>query len=300
MWTPSTDQSPNHNGNKTSVSNKTPSVVSTTNGELIRLSKLISAYGKNMQMSRRSAEALVRDGLVTIAGNTVTDPSYQISIYEAMQGGGIVKVNGNRLLFPIGEGGLTSSMQYDFEQTTNKGTDLQVSTPFKTRVWIAHKLPGELVADFDPEGRPTLLERLKRGGVGKPSRKAFKSGQTSLHLKAVGRLDMLTEGLILVTNDGGYAREMELPVNRLHRTYRARVHGLVTLGKLDAMRKGLEIDGIRYKGMKVNLEMTRSGTRTKGGGTNSWLRITCCEGKNRQIRKVLDHLGCESLVYCYK
>ena len=103
---------------------------------------------------------------------------------------------------------------------------------------------------------------------------------------------MMTEGLVLLTNDGSYAREMELPQNALHRTYRVRVHGVLTPGKLRAVRRGVRIDGMLYKGMKVNLELNK-GDRIKGGNTNSWLRVSCVEGKNRQVRNVLDYVGCE-------
>lgn len=102
---------------------------------------------------------------------------------------------------------------------------------------------------------------------------------------------MTTEGLILVTNDGSYVREMTLPSNKIHRSYRVRVHGHITQRKLNAIRNGVNINGTYYKGMNVNLEMTKNLSRAKGGNTNSWLRITCTEGKNRMIRKVLDHLG---------
>ena len=90
----------------------------------------------------------------------------------------------------------------------------------RTRVWIAHKLAGELVAEHDPEGRPSLIERLERGGVGKRKKGNKGKNVQPIHLKPIGRLDMITEGLILVTNDGRYKRELELPSNSLHRTYR--------------------------------------------------------------------------------
>ena len=97
------------------------------------------------------------------------------------------------------------------------------------RVWAVHKLNGEVVSDNDPQGRPAMMARLAKGGVGKEingkQRRRF-------HLKPIGRLDMTTEGLILVTNDGEYAREMELPSNQLHRVYRCRVHGRLTSYKL--------------------------------------------------------------------
>lgn len=132
------------------------------------------------------------------------------------------------------------------------------------------------MADVDPQGRPSLIERLSKGGVGK-----------DLHLKAIGRLDMSTEGLILVTNDGEYKRQLELPSNKLHRIYRVRVHGRLSPYKLKAMRQGITIEKEHYRGMMVQIE------NKKTVGTNTWLKLTCVEGKNRQIRKVLNHLGCK-------
>eukprot|EP00622_Pseudochattonella_farcimen_P003981 FR739274.1.p1 GENE.FR739274.1~~FR739274.1.p1 ORF type:complete len:172 (+),score=8.12 FR739274.1:64-516(+) len=95
---------------------------------------------------------------------------------------------------------------------------------------------------------------------------------------------MNTEGLILMTNDGTLARELEHPSNRIERVYRARVHGAVHGWKLDKLRRGLTVGGVRYGAMKVTVE---PGAK----GTNSWLRITCTEGKNRQIRKTCKHVG---------
>lgn len=160
-----------------------------------------------------------------------------------------------------------------------------------TRIWLAHKLTGEVVADDDPYGRPSLMQRLRIGGVGKSNKKKSRRGDSGVHLKPVGRLDMMTEGLIVVTNDGRYAREMELPSNGLHRTYRARVHGRITSQKLKAIRSGCEVNNVKYRGMKVNIEAATGGMRRRERATNTWLRITCVEGKNRQIRKVLEHLG---------
>lgn len=125
------------------------------------------------------------------------------------------------------------------------------------KVWAVNKLAGELVSHHDPNGRPTLIERLQRGGG---SLTKFKHS-----LKPVGRLDMNTEGLILITNCGHFARQLELPSNALHRTYRARVHGKLTFRKLSALRRGVNIDGVRYKGMGVRIE-----GHVKKGGTNTW------------------------------
>jgi 23S rRNA pseudouridine2605 synthase len=229
-----------------SMSTTKPTPTTSDNDEPIRLSKLVAQSNKLM-LSRHEAERLIHGGLVTIAGAVVTTPGLLVtpSVVENS-----IKVHGKLL------------------QT-------QTSHEARPRVWIVHKVMGEVVADQDPQGRPSLLERLTRGGVGK-----------NLHLKAVGRLDMSTEGLILVTNDGGYKRQLELPSNQLHRTYRVRVHGRLTPYKLNAIRQGMTIEKLHYRGMIVQIESKKTTS------TNTWLKLTCVEGKNRQIRKVLNHLGC--------
>jgi 23S rRNA pseudouridine2605 synthase len=106
-------------------------------------------------------------------------------------------------------------------------------------------------------------------------------------MKAIGRLDMNTEGLLLLTNDGRYATDMENPKNQLHRTYRVRVHGMLDRYKLRAIRRGVKVKNVQYKAMRVELD----DSRREISGTNKWIRITCTEGQNRQIRNVLAHLG---------
>lgn len=120
-----------------------------------------------------------------------------------------------------------------------------------------------------------MLERLKRGGVGR------KHGD---HLKPAGRLDYETEGLILVTNDGKFARDLELPKNQIHRVYRARVHGTMTENKLMRIRNGC----YGFPAMKVEIERRHKSTRES---SNVWLQITATEGLNRQIRNVFLKLG---------
>jgi 23S rRNA pseudouridine2605 synthase len=198
-----------------------------------------------MVMSKRQAERCIRDGGVTVAGQQVMSPSFLLNWKDA-----------------------TCSVKVD-------GKLLQIQqSPRETRVWLVHKLPGEVVSERDPHGRPSLLERLHQS-------------IPSHHLKPVGRLDIMTEGLIIMTNNGALARDLELPKNKVHRTYRVRVHGKLTPYKLKAMRSGITIGNIRYNGMKVEIENTRK----KGTSTNTWLRITCTQGKNRQIRNVLAHLA---------
>eukprot|EP00554_Chaetoceros_debilis_P001474 CAMPEP_0194088608 /NCGR_PEP_ID=MMETSP0149-20130528/29919_1 /TAXON_ID=122233 /ORGANISM="Chaetoceros debilis, Strain MM31A-1" /LENGTH=414 /DNA_ID=CAMNT_0038772299 /DNA_START=208 /DNA_END=1452 /DNA_ORIENTATION=+ len=282
---------PAHTPQQTSTSS---SSLSSIPPKSIRLSRLIAIHGLNMQMSRKSADMLIKAEQVTVAGKVITDPTHRMTLYEAYSG---IKVAGRLVRFPNPRQSKNSGGDGDGSNESNSNTSMSTEhkksneqQAMRTRVWLAHKLSGELVTEHDPSGRPSLLERLSRGGVGKPKKKNKGSSTMQIHLNPVGRLDMITEGLILITNDGKLKRELELPSNRLHRTYRARVHGLITLRKLKSLRNGMEIDGTYYKGMKVNLE-TNKGKHVKGGHTNSWLRITCVEGKNRQIRKTLDHLG---------
>lgn len=266
------------------------------NANKVRLSRIIASYGKNMQMSRRSAERMIRDGMVTVAGDVVVDPSELLSIEEAF---GTIKVGGRQLLLPSTAKTLSSAASAETltdgkgsnarpatntDRSNNSGGPNPLAQGQRTRIWLAHKLQGELVAENDPYGRPSLLDRLRRGGVGKPKKK----NQNRVHLKPIGRLDMMTEGLLILTNDGSYAREMELPSNKFHRTYRARVHGRLTEPKMRAIRSGVTIDNTQYLGMNVKIEKASA---RREQSTNTWLRITCSEGKNRQIRKVLEHLG---------
>ena len=116
-----------------------------------------------------------------------------------------------------------------------------------------------------------------------------------MHLKPIGRLDIPTEGLCLVTNDGVFARDMELPKNKVHRVYRARVHGPLTSAKLNRIRKGgVRFNDVRYGPMKVLVEKSRRRKRPNSlhaTPTNTWVQITSIEGKNRQIRNVFEALG---------
>lgn len=221
----------------------------------IRLSKLIAQRGMNMQMSRKSAESIISSGQVTIAGNVVTNPSLKVNISLNDSNGSIsndydvlrsIKVAGRHFILDTGGmGGRTNSANTRNQSSSNIATSAADTTnhavtksndtttklscslsSIKTRVWLVHKLKGELVAEHDPLGRPSLMERLYRGGVGKSKKN---NNKARVHLKPVGRLDMTTEGLILVTNDGLYAREMTLPSNKIQRTYRVRVHGLMAL-----------------------------------------------------------------------
>lgn len=256
----------------------------------LRLSKLIAL---GTATSRRNAEILIRRGKVKVSGHVIFSPTYLVELPYLTA---MVASKSSISTW------LSSTIQvsgYEFSSTHHQKQNIQkllsslngsfdIATDSaaisRTRVWLVHKLKGELVTENDPLGRPSMMERLRRGGVGKASG----TGNMTSPLIPIGRLDMNTEGLVVITNDGFYAREMEVPKNNVHRIYRARVHGLITDSKVRAIRNGLEIDGIWYRGMQVSIQ--RPQTKRQKTKTNSWLQITCQEGKNRQIRKIMEHL----------
>lgn len=135
-----------------------------------------------------------------------------------------------------------------------------------------HKPAGLLTAERDPAGRPTIYTAL---------RNALPPGTP--RLMPVGRLDLNTEGLLLLTNDGELKRAMELPASGIPRTYRARAFGDITQARLEELIHGITIEGVRYGRIDANLER-----RT---GRNQWIELTLTEGKNREVRRVLEHLG---------
>ena len=143
-----------------------------------------------------------------------------------------------------------------------------VSAPAPARLFRFHKPAGLLTTEHDPQGRPTIYDRLPKGLP---------------RVMPVGRLDMNTEGLLLLTTDGGLKRQLELPATGVERTYRARAFGTVTQERLEDLIEGIEIDGVRYGPIDANLER-----RT---GRNQWIELRLREGKNREVRRVLEHLG---------
>ncbi len=138
------------------------------------------------------------------------------------------------------------------------------------RVWRYHKTAGTLTTNRDPKGRPTVFEKLP---------------PDLPRVVTVGRLDFNTEGLLLLTNDGALARHLELPQNAWLRHYRVRVYGEVDEKKLKALASGVTIEGVRYEPIKVEIESEKT------EGANRWLSVTIREGKNREVRKVMAHVG---------
>jgi 23S rRNA pseudouridine2605 synthase len=143
-----------------------------------------------------------------------------------------------------------------------------VAAPAPARLFRFHKPAGLLTTERDPAGRPTIYDRLPKGLP---------------RLMPVGRLDLSTEGLLLMTTDGELKRQLELPATGVERSYRARAYGQVTQEQLEDLMLGVEIEGVRYGSINANLER-----RT---GANVWIELTLTEGKNREVRRVLEHLG---------
>ena len=138
-----------------------------------------------------------------------------------------------------------------------------------TKLWMYHKQRGYLVTNYDPEGRSTIFDQLKN--------------KIETRFISVGRLDMDSEGLILLTNDGDLARKLELPATGWLRKYRVRVHGYVVPKDLAPLKNGIIIDDIRYGRIDAALDRQQ--------GSNAWLTLSFREGKNREVRKVMNHLG---------
>jgi len=140
----------------------------------------------------------------------------------------------------------------------------------RTRLWLLNKKSGLVTTNRDPEGRKTVFEALP---------------EELPRVLSVGRLDINTEGLLLLTNDGGLARVLELPATGWLRRYRVRAHGAITQGELDALKDGVAVDGVLYGSIDAELERQQ--------GSNVWLTFAMREGKNREVKKVLASLGLE-------
>ena len=182
--------------------------------------------------SRRDAERLIGDGKVSLNGQKVTHPATFVAFGDIVQVAGQV-----------------------------------VDAPDRARLWRYHKPDGLMTTHKDPEGRPTVFDKMPAGMP---------------RVVSVGRLDLNSEGLLLLTNDGALARQLELPANGWIRRYRVRVHGAIEPRALADLARGLTIDGVRYAGIEAGLDSRK--------GTNAWLTVSLKEGRNREIRRVMQHL----------
>ena len=140
----------------------------------------------------------------------------------------------------------------------------------KTRLWLYHKPSGLITTHKDEQGRETVFDHLP---IGMP------------RVISVGRLDLNSEGLLLLTNNGELSRELELPQNAWSRRYRVRVHGKVDKQKLESLAKGVEVEGVAYGKVIAVIDSQN--------GSNAWLTVTLNEGKNREIRKLMKFIGLE-------
>ena len=172
---------------------------------------------------------------------------------------GRVSVNGKVLETPACLVGVGDIIKIDGKEISEKPT---------TRVWLYHKPVGLVTTARDPQGRPTVFESLP---------------PDMPRVISVGRLDLNSEGLLLLTNDGEWARKMELPSSHLKRTYHVRVHGKIPNDLVEQLAKGRTVAGIHYAPCEVKIE--------KGTGSNSWLTMTLEEGKNREIRRLMASFG---------
>jgi len=178
---------------------------------------------------------------------------------ERMIAEGRVNVNGRRIDPPgvlVTEGDLITV------------DGVVVAAPEPTRLWRYHKLSGLVTTARDEKGRPTVFDRLP---------------PEMPRVISVGRLDLTSEGLLLLTNDGALARHLELPANGWLRRYRVRAHGTIEAPALDRLSRGVTIDGVVYDPIEAAIDRVQ--------GSNVWLTMGLREGRNREIRRVLESLG---------
>ena len=177
---------------------------------------------------------------------------------ERLIADGIVKVNGKIIDNPA----------ILITDQSIKINDKLINPKQKPKIWIFHKPKNTIVSNNDPQNRQTIFDILP---------------ENLPRVITIGRLDITTEGLLLLTNNGAIARHIELPQTAWSRNYRVRVFGRVNMNELKKLEKGIKINGIKYGSIKVEME--------REGDFNSWLKVSLKEGKNREIKKVLEYFG---------
>ena len=195
-----------------------------------RLAKFMARSGV---CSRREAEEFIKQQRVTVNGQIIDTPAFNV------------------------EG--TEKILFDGEKLP------QIE---KTRLWLYYKPVGLVTTHKDEQNRETVFNNLP---------------QYMPRVVSVGRLDLNSEGLLLLTNNGGLSRELELPKNAWSRRYRVRVHGRIDNKKLESLKNGVTIDGVEYGKVTVVIDSQN--------GTNAWLTVTLSEGKNREVRKLMKYAG---------
>lgn len=198
-----------------------------------RIAKVMARAGL---CSRREAERWIESGRVAVNGKKLSTPAHTVTDAD------IVSVDGK----PIAD-------------------------KLETKLWRYHKPAGLIVSHGDPEGRPTVFEKMP---------------PDMPRVVSVGRLDINSEGLLLMTNDGALENLLESPKTGWTRKYRVRVHGKVDPKALTSLEKGVTVSGLKYGPIKAELETTKDRK-----ASNSWISVSLQEGKNREVRKVMEHLG---------
>ena len=194
-----------------------------------RIAKYLARAGV---ASRREAEKLIEQGIVTVDGQTLTTPAFKVTADMD------IRVDGTR-----------------------------IRKPDAPRLWRYHKPDGLVTTHKDPQGRPTVFDAIE----GRLPR-----------VISVGRLDLTTEGLLLLTNSGDLSRRLELPSTGWTRRYRVRAYGKVSQKDLDRLKDGVEIDGVAYGPVRASLDQYQGG--------NVWITLSINEGKNREVRNLMRYL----------
>lgn len=187
---------------------------------------------------------------------------------EQMIAEGRVRVDGVQIFTPVCFVDESNVITVDSKPIADKSNDITV--------WKFYKPRRIITSRTDPKGRTTVYDIIRK-----------KMPDLRERLIYIGRLDYNSEGLLLFTNNGDFARKMELPASKIPRTYKVRIWGRITQAQIEQMRKGVTVDGVHYGPMQANIADAPCRV-----SKNMWLTVSLCEGKNREIRKVMEYFNC--------